>query len=1155
MLRPECISETMTLPSTLSEFLAHLQGLDIRLTLDGDRLGVNAPKGALTPEIKAGLQQRKAEILEFLRSAAQSNTASGPPLVPRSGGPREGAPLSFSQQRLWFLDRMAPGDPMYNIAGGLLLRGKLDRPALEASLRHIVQRHESLRTAFRDVDGAPRSVVVPADTWSMDVVSLLDSPEDGRIDEARRLALVEAQRPFDLAEGVLFRATLFILGEHEHLLLVIMHHIVSDGWSLGVCIHELSQLYSAFHEQKADPLPPLPVQYGDYAEWHRRWLESGVLASELPYWKQTLAPPLPVLDLPLDHPRPPIQTHNGRRVTYRLPESLTEGLKQLSYQENVTLFMTLLSGFQILLSRYTGQSDVIVGTAVANRERPEVAGLIGFFVNNLVLRTDLSGNPTVREVLARVRTVALDSFAHQDVPFDRLVEILRPERMLDRPPLFQTMFILQNWPFTELQLPDLSIEPFPLESGTSRFDLSIEAIERKNTLECDFEFNTDLFDLASITRLQGHFEAVLSGMVENPESRMSDLPLLGTRELQQQLTEWNATDALFPAGQCADQLIDAQAARTPDAVAVRYGDATLTYRELIRRATQLAHRLRKLGVAPDTLVGICVERSEEMVVALLAVWKAGGAYVPLDPSYPQERLAFMAADAGLVALVTEEALLSYVAAPECPVVCLDRDRDSIAAEPETSLESTRTPDHLAYVIYTSGSTGKPKGVLIEHRSLVNFLYAMQQTFGLTVTDRLLSVTTLSFDIAGLELYLPLSTGAQVVLASRSVASDGQLLAATMRDAQITMMQATPATWRLLLESGWSDGQGLTILCGGEALPPQLANALLGTGAKLWNMYGPTETTIWSTMHQVEPGDDPLPIGRPIANTTIYILDEHHAPVPVNVSGELYIGGAGLARGYHNRPELTAERFIPDPFSTVPGARLYRTGDKVRYRQDGVIEYMGRLDHQVKVRGFRIELGEIESVLATHDRIKQAAVVVREDTPGDQRIVAYLIATPGDSFTGSPLRAWLGEFLPQFMLPSTFVVLDAFPMTPNGKVDRRALPAPTDLAQPSAATFVSPRSGAESTVAEIWREILRVERVGADDNFFDLGGHSLLVVQLQSRLRDRFQREVSLMELFRRPTVSTLAQYFSDANATSSFSSSQKQARNTVHSQHLATAVE
>jgi amino acid adenylation domain-containing protein len=1123
--------ENMITTWTLSEFLAHLRSLDVRLSLDGDRLACSAPKGALTADIRAELQKRKAEILSFLSSAA-ADSFTPPPILPAEPGSE--LRLSFPQQRLWFLDRMEPGNPMYNISGAVRMTGTLDQDALERSLHAIIARHDSLRTSFHESEGAPAAVVLDANDWRMNVVSLTALPEEERNSEMLRLCVAEAHLPFDLSHGSMLRATLIVLGPNEYVLTLVMHHIASDGWSLGVFIKELGQLYSAFHSGEAASLPSLQIQYSDYANWHRHWMESGVLEAQIPYWKKTLAAPLATLELPLDRPRPAFQTHNGRRLSFKIPVNLTDSLKQLSRQQNGTLFMTLLAAFQILLVRYSGQEDVIVGTALANRDRPELADLIGFFVNNLVLRTDLSGNPTVRECIERARQTSLDAFAHQEVPFDRLVEVLRPERSLNRSPLFQTMFILQNWPLKDLQLPGLLLSPVEFDVGLSRFDMNVEAIEQENTIRFFFDFNTDLFDASSIRRMQQHYQMLLTSMVENPDSRISDLAMLTPDESKQILVDWNDTSAPFPDTKCVHQLIEDQAARTPDAEAVRYGDLALTYGELMTRANRLANRLRAMGVGPESLIGVCVNRTHEMIVALLAVWKAGGAYVPLDPSYPNERIAFMMEDAKLALLLTEEALLTEIPTAECPVLCLDRDSVAIAGESNNAPAQLAGSRNLAYVIYTSGSTGKPKGVLLEHRSVVNFLTSMQKEPGLTSSDAILSVTTLSFDIAGLEMYLPLIVGARVILLTRAVASDGMLLARTISESAATVMQATPATWRLLLDAGWNDARGLKIFSGGEALPRRLADGLLATGAELWNLYGPTETTIWSTTYRVGPEGDPAPIGRPIANTLLYVLDENLHPVPVNVPGELYIGGDGLARGYLNRPELTAERFVRNPFVMDAKARMYRTGDQVRYRVDGTVEYLGRLDNQVKVRGFRIELGEIESVLATHDRIQDVVVIAREDVPGDQRLVAYVIAKGGDSFTGAPLRAWLMDLLPQYMVPSAFVVLDAFPLTPNGKVDRRALPAPWDTIQETSQSFISPRAGVESAIAEIWRSILHVERVGVEDNFFDLGGHSLLVVQMQSRLRERFNCELSLMELFRRPTVGAIAEYLSEKGAGSSF---------------------
>lgn len=1119
----------------LRDFLAYLRGLDIHLVLDKERLMVNAPEGALTNDLKAAIQERKPEIMSFLQEegSALKSSASGngtgqdlPRLRRRSAAASH--PLSASQRRLWFLDRMAPGNPIYNMPCDFRISGQVDIEVLERSLKAIMERHEVLRTVFTENDGTPSARVLPVGDWKLKVVRLDHVPAEVRQQEALQLAHLESKISFDLTKDLPFHCTLYVINDREYRLLAVMHHVVTDGWSSDILLSELSRIYCAFRRGESSPLAPLEVQYADFATWHSEWLESGILAQQLPYWEKQLAAPLPVLELPFDRPRPPVPTFKGKVLKSVIPSRDLERLRRFSIDENVSLFMTLFTGFQILLARYSGQYDVITGTAVAGRSEPELDNLIGFFINNLVLRTDLSGNPTVSEAVRRVRDVALDAFSHQNVPFDRLVEALRPERSLNRQPLFQTLFMLQNWHEDPLdQEEDIQFERLEIDSGVSRYDFTIEAMEEDGALALYCEFSTDLFDDSTIERIQKHYHSLLMGMVSNPDLPIGKLPLITEEEAALMLSSWNDTVAPFDEKSCVHELIEAQAERTPDAEAVRFGDVSLTYRELTERANQLAHRLIEVGVKADSLVGICVERTHEIVIATLGVWKAGGAYVPLDPAYPQERLGFMASDAGLTALITEEAHMSIVPGIQCPIISIDRDRDKIASAPTSSPDVKTSSRQLAYVIYTSGSTGKPKGVLLEHRSVVNFLQTMQRAPGLRQSDTFFSVTTLSFDIAVLELWLPLITGARVVLASREVQSDGVALARAIREAGTTVMQATPATWRLLLDSGWKDAKNIKILCGGEAMPRALADALLDGGAELWNMYGPTETTVWSTIHKVGLAEDPISIGRPIANTTTYVLDEHQLPVPVKVPGELYIGGDGLARGYHNRPELTSQQFVPDPFSRKPDARLYRTGDQVRYLPDGKLEYLGRLDNQVKVRGFRIELGEIESRLETHERVRQAVVMVREDIPGDQRLVAYLLTTPGEELTGSSLRTWLSEFLPPFMVPSTFVTLDEFPLTPNGKVNRRALPKPEVTSAASGVDFISPQSGMQSSIAEIWKSILHVDRVGVNDNFFDLGGHSLLAVQLQSRVREQFQRDLPLMELFRRPTVAAIAEFLAE----------------------------
>nr|MBA3356212.1 amino acid adenylation domain-containing protein [Pyrinomonadaceae bacterium] len=758
---------------------------------------------------------------------------------------------------------------------------------------------------------------------------------------------------------------------------------------------------------------------------------------------------------------------------------------------------------------------------IANRKGIETEALIGFFLNTLVLRTDLSGDPTFIELLGQVREIALGAYEHQDLPFEKLVEELHPERSLSHTPLFQVLFVLRNTPQPAMKLQGLTLSPLESDIGASKFDLNLFMVEEAEGLKASLEFNTDLFDASTIKRMLGHFQVLLEGIVANPQQRLSALPLLTDPERHQLLVEWNDTSTTYPRQQCIHGLFETQVERTPNAIAVVFEEEQLTYGELNRRANQVAHYLRERSVGPEVRVGILMERSIEMMVALLGILKVGGSYVPLDPMYPQERLAFMLDDAEVPVLLTQRHLLESFPVHCADVVCLDTDWKAIARESEENLVGGATADNLAYVIYTSGSTGKPKGVQISHRAVVNFLNSMCQQPGLTSHDTLLAVTTLSFDIAGLELYLPLCVGARLVVASREVASDGVRLSERLCDA--TVMQATPATWRLLLEAGWQGSERLKILCGGEALSRELANQLLERGAVLWNLYGPTETTIWSAVYKVEFNSGPVPVGRPIANTQVYLLDQHLQPVPIGVPGELYIGGAGLAQGYLRRPELTAERFIANPFSAEAGARLYKTGDLARYLPSGEIECLGRLDHQVKIRGFRIELGEVEAVLAGHKSVRENVVVTREDVPGEKRLVAYVIPKQDEASSVSELRSYLKERLPEYMVPSAFVLLQELPLTPNGKVDRRALPVPDQGRPELEKAFVAPRTAVEELVAGVWADVLRREQVGVYDNFFDLGGHSLLATQVISRVRVALQVELSLHSLFEEPTVAGLAE--------------------------------
>jgi amino acid adenylation domain-containing protein len=1029
------------------------------------------------------------------------------------------APLSFAQERLWFLDQLEPESRAYNQPRLVRLKGALDIDALRKALDAIVARHEVLRTTFHSDDEHPVQIIGecrPVELPALDLSPLTGERQETTLQD---IAAEITERRFDLSRDLMLRGALLKLAPEEHVLLLVTHHIASDGWSGGILWQELAMLYGAFSQGQPDPLPELEIQYADYAVWQRQWLQGEVLETQLSYWKHELSD-LPILELLTDRARPAVQTYRGAKQSYLFARALSDELQALSRKEGVTFFMTLLAAFQILLYRYTGQDDIAVGSPIAGRARRELEGLIGFFVNMLVLRADLSGNPTFKELLTRVRKAAFGAYEHQDVPFEKLVEVLHPDRDLSRSPLFQVMFAFQNMPRQARELPGLTVNPVEVKNETAKYDLSLYMWDEPRGLVARLEYNTDLFDGASMRRMLEHFETLLEGIIKNPEQCISDLPILTDGERHQLLIEKNDTGCELPKEQCVHRLFESQAARSPESVALVYEQQQLTYRELNARANQMAHYLRKLGVRPEMPVGICLERSEEMVIAVLGVLKSGAAYVPLDPFYPRERLALILEDAGISVLLTQEKLVEDLPESVVTVVRVDSDREAIDQESKADSQIVTEPDNLAYVIYTSGSTGRPKGVEVSHRSVVNFLRSMRERPGLTERDILLAVTTLSFDIAGLELYLPLSVGARVVLAAAEVAADGPQLLELIEKCGATVMQATPATWRLLLESGWRTGGCLKILCGGEAMPRDLADQLLDRGSSVWNMYGPTETTVWSAIHRVEPRRDMVSVGQPINNTQIYILDRYFKPVPVGAAGELCIGGAGLARGYKNRPELVAQQFIPHPFSADPGARLYRTGDVARYLGDGSIEFLGRIDHQVKIRGFRIELGEIEAVLGRHPAIAQVAVVDKEFS-GDKRLIGYVVANGEEVPNGSDLKDFLRKTVPEYMVPSVFIFLTRLPLTPNGKLDRKSLPDPTDCPDSTLGSeqYVSPRTAMEQSIAEIWQEVLGVDHVSVHDNFFDLGGHSLLSLKVIARMEAKIGQRIHPREMI----LQTLAQ--------------------------------
>ncbi|MFE1748578.1 amino acid adenylation domain-containing protein [Coleofasciculus sp. H7-2] len=1037
-------------------------------------------------------------------------------------------PASFAQQRLWFLDQLFPGNTFYNVATALRLTGSLNASALEETFNEIVRRHEALRTTFRMLNGQPVQVIAPSLTIPLPLVDLQNLSATQQQAETRRIATEERSRPFDLSQEPLLRVMLLQLDSSEHVLLLNLHHIICDGWSIGVLIRELGTLYAAANNTRS-PLPELPIQYADFADWQRQWLQGEVLETQLAYWKQQLDN-IPSLNLPTDKPRPATPTYRGATQFLELSKSLNEELEALSQRQGVTLFMTLLATFQTLLYRYTQQSDIVVGSPIANRNRREIEGLIGFFVNSLVLRTNLSGNPTFLELLGRVREVALGAYAHQDLPFEKLVEELHPERNLSQHPLFQVAFSLQNTPIEALELPGLTLSQLEFDNPSAKFDLEFHLWESPESLKGQVIYSTDLFDDAPITRMLGHFQTLLESIVANPEQRLCELPLLTAAERQQLLVDWNNTRRDYPQNQCFHQLFEAQVEQTPDAIALIFENQQLTYRELNIRANQLAGYLQQLGVVTGVIVGICVERSVDMIVGLLGILKAGGAYLPLDPSYPQERLNFMLEDAQISILLTQSILAPLLKGGwgdrqhGLSVVCLDKDWDAIAYHPQHNPTSSVTPENLAYVIYTSGSTGKPKGVLVQHRGLSNLAEAQIEVFNVQPSDRILQFASLSFDASIFEIVMALRSGATLYLAKKESLLPGQPLIKLLRDNAITHLTLPPAVLAVLTE----ELPALqTIICAGESCSKDIVNKW-ASGRRFFNAYGPTEATVWATIAEISYDSQKPSIGRPIFNTQIYILDTHLQPVPIGITGELYISGDGLAQGYLNRPELTAERFIPNPFNSCIDkgchiSTIYKTGDLARYRPDGNIEFLGRLDDQVKIRGFRIELGEIETVLTQHPTVRETVVIATEKVSGNKRLVAYIVPHQNLTPTIIELRDFLKKKLPEYMVPSAFVVLESLPLTPNGKVDRRNLPDPdnsTSLAIDK--TYIEPRNLTESTLAKIWSEVLNIERVSIHDNFFDLGGNSLLSITLMEQIHKQFERELPLSTLFLNPTIEGLA---------------------------------
>lgn len=1058
-----------------------------------------------------------ASSIDAIRAAGQISEMPAIEPVPRD----QEIPLSFAQQRLWFLDQLQPNSPFYNIPIALRAIGNLKISALKQSINHVVQRHETLRTSFKGSKGKPYQIISDQAGIKIDIIDLTQISKVDQELKVQHLATEEAIQRFDLSSGPLLRVCIIRLQPEHHFILVTMHHIISDGWSMAIFIKEVAACYQAICQEQAISLPELPIQYADFANWQRSWLTGSVLEQQLDYWKQQLAGLPPLLELPIDKPRPPIQSANGATLTRKLSLDLLKTAKNFSGQENVTLFMTLLAVFKTLLFRYTGQGDIAVGIPHANRNRSEIEGLIGFFVNTLVLRTQLGDAPSFKELVRRVREVTLGAYAHQDLPFEMLVEAIQPQRDLSHTPLFQVMFVMQNMPLEPLELPGLTFEPIQIETRTAKFDLSLIASEAPDGLEIIVEYNTDLFYPATIQRIMDHFERLLNLAISKPDQPISRLPLLTESEHQQILVDWNRTRIPFPDGLAMHQWFEQVSATHSDRIAVRYKDQQLSYAELNQRANQLANYLIDQGVQIEDLIGICMPRSLDMIIAVLGSLKAGAAFIPLDPAYPKERLAYMISDSNVRMVLTQQALVSELEPIGARLVCLDTEWENIFSYPTVVPNIKMDAENLAYVIYTSGSTGKPKGTMIQHRGWCNLGRAQQMLFGVGPDSRILQFSALSFDASVWEMVMALGSGGTLVLTDQESLLTGQGLLHVLQHEHITTITLPPSVLAVVPKADLPELR--TLITAGEACTKDLVERW-AHGRQMFNAYGPTETTVCASVYRIDAEEDRNPaIGRPIANFELYILDSNLEPVPVGVPGELCVGGIGLARGYLRRPDLTAEKFIPNPFSKEPGSRLYRTGDLVKYLPDGNIEFLGRIDQQVKLRGFRIELGEIETLIASYPGVRDAAVVVREDPSGDRRLVGYFTVAPETQMDLTELRRFLRSHLPEYMVPASLMPLERFPLTPSGKVDRKALPAPDFSRAALENPYLAPRNEIEAKLADICARLLNIQQVGVYDNFFELGGHSLLATQFIAHVQDEFQVELPLRAIFEEPTIAGLAE--------------------------------
>jgi amino acid adenylation domain-containing protein len=1118
----------MSTEITISSLLEETKRLGIELYVDGERLRYRAPQGALNEDLRTQITLHKEALLSFL-SNRNGSFSSAPMIARRQKDGDERIILSFGQERLWFLYQMDPANPFYNLNTAARLTGLLDVGALERSINEIISRHEILRTRYQVIDGQPFGVVDPALKLTIEVTDLLKLPEHDRESEALKISAEYFQQPFDLGQGPLIRASVLKLGERNYLLLLSMHHIIFDGWSIGILFRELATLYESYSAQKPCSLSELPLQYSDFAFWQKQWLQGEALKNHLAFWKDYLSGVNTILDLHTDHPRPAVQSFRGARQSFRIPGNVLESIKSLAQQERATLFAALLSAFQTLLYRYTNQEDITVGTPVANRNKVEIENLIGFFVNTVAIRVDLSGNPTFRQLLGRVRETILEVQTHQEIPLERVVEEVQPKRELNRAPLFQVMFVLQNAPLPQLKLADLTLVPMEIDNGTAKFDLTLYMRETAGELTGSLAYNTDLFESASVARMVACFQILLESVAADADQHISKLALLAATQRQQLLTEYNQTDETHPCDRSIHQLFEAQAEASPDALALVCEKQNLTYGELNKKANQLAHYLKSMGVGPEVPVAICMEPSIDTIIGILGIIKAGGAYVPIDPSFPKERAGFILDDVRAPVLLTRQTSLEKFSGCEAQVVNVDADWQTITGYGDENPCSYVEPGNLIYIIFTSGSTGTPKGVAIEHGQLLNYIYAIRQRLQLPFPASYATVSSIAADLGNTCVFPSLCFGGSLHIISPDRASNPYALAEYFQQHDIDCLKIVPSHLSALLTSARSEQiiPRKRLILGGESSSWNLIERLrsLAPHCSIFNHYGPTESTVGVLTCKVEDrlSDESatVPIGQPIGNIKIYLLDQYFEPAPVGVPGEVHIGGLGLARGYFNRPDLAAEKFIPSPFSREPGARLYRTGDLARYGPSGNIEFLGRVDDQVKIHGFRIELGDIKAALDQHPSIRESLVTTYEAL-GAKAVAAYVVFNDHVEGVTADLRDYLKKRLPEYMIPSAFVTLDLLPRLPNGKINRKALPVPDKTALEAKTIYEPPAGPVEQEMAEIWTRLLGVEKIGTRDSFFDLGGHSLLATQLVVRVYDAFQVSLPLRSIFEKPTIGELA---------------------------------